>query len=94
MGALLGKGWKTLTGAILWAVGHVGIIGTVLGLLGIHTVAGQTPDALIALWGEALAVVGIAHKVNRFNWSAFMDALNTLLTALADIIGKYVGKQG
>jgi hypothetical protein len=82
LGSLLGTGWKTLTGALLWAIGHIAVFSTLAGLVGLHL---PNLDGLAQSVGTGLAVVGVAHKVNRFDLSAF---LNTLLTALQDYVGR------
>lgn len=73
----LGTGWKTVTGALVWALAHVGLITTVLGFFGI---AGGPIQAAAALVGQALVVVGLAHKVNNFNLAALLAALKDALT--------------
>lgn len=58
----LGKGWKTVTGAAVWVVGHSGIVGTIAGLVGVSS---GVVDGVITKIGAALVVLGIAHKIER-----------------------------
>lgn len=79
---ILGTGWKTVTGAIAWALGHTGLITTLLGLAGVHV---ANLDGILQSIGAAVAAVGVAHKINRFDLSAL---INTLVTAVQDYQGR------
>lgn len=62
MWKFLGKGWKTVTGAALWAVGNTGIVTLITGAVGI---SGSLVSEILTKVGAALVVLGIAHKIER-----------------------------
>jgi len=64
MWRFLGKGWKTVTGAAIWAVANTGIVTAVTGALGI---SGTTVSDVIGKIGAALVVLGLAHKAERLD---------------------------
>lgn len=84
---LLGKGFKTVTGALIWALAHVGLLSTLLGLAGVHSIAGQDVQTFFQSLGAALAVVGVAHKINRFDLKALVDALVAAIKQYAAATG-------
>lgn len=63
MFGFMGKGWKTVTGALLWATGHATLVSTVLRLTGIHLPFDV--DHVLQTVGGALTAVGVAHKIER-----------------------------
>lgn len=53
----LGRGWKTVSGATLWALAHIGVLQAI-----------GVPDGItdaVTKVGAALAALGLAHKVER-----------------------------
>ena len=64
MWKFLGKGWKTVTGAALWAVGNSGIVAAIGGALG---VSASLTQEIITKVGAALVVLGLAHKAERLD---------------------------
>lgn len=64
MWKFLGKGWKTVTGAAIWAVAHTGVITVVTGAIGIP---GSAIEDVIGKIGAALALLGLAHKTERLD---------------------------
>ena len=64
MWKFLGKGWKTITGAAVWAVAHTGVITAVTGAVGI---SGTVVEEVIGKLGMALAILGLAHKAERLD---------------------------
>jgi ABC-type sulfate transport system substrate-binding protein len=70
MWKFLGKGWKTVTGAAIWAVGHTGVVTVVATAVGI---SGDVTTAVIEKIGAALVVLGLAHKVERLDKTTPME---------------------
>lgn len=84
---ILGTGWKTLSGTILWAVGHSGALSLLLTLIGVHVPDGVDLTAIVQAIGASLAAVGLAHKANRIDWGALIAALKAAADAYASKAG-------
>lgn len=83
---ILGTGWKTITGAIGWALGHSGVLGLVLKLAGVDT-HGVDVNAILQAIGSALAAIGLAHKVQRVDWNALIAAIKAAADAYSSQSG-------
>lgn len=77
---ILGTGWKTVTGAIAWALAHSGLLSLALKLLGVNT-GGVDVTAAVQAIGAAIAAVGVAHKLNNA-WPALIAALKAAADAI------------
>lgn len=65
MFSFLGRGWKTITGAILWSVAHAGLVTATVGL--VAPTQADRISTIVANIGGALAALGLAHKAERLD---------------------------
>lgn len=59
----LGKGWKTLTGVILYVLGNLSATGVLSLPLGYVKVGTTTLAGILQMVGVVLAALGIYHRV-------------------------------